>query len=135
MAIFSDPVQLYLENLVLPAFSLDVLKKVIAALSAGELAKAGSITTLASPASLTVGVAVTVYILSIPATLNTSPSCGVEVKPSTARVVPVCDPAFTRTVPYTGTFTREYPVPDVLSKLSFLPTITESRNTPHPTAR
>ena len=58
-----------------------------------------------------------------------------EVNPSTTKLLPVCDAPFTRTVPYTGTFTSENPVPDVLIKLSFLATITESRNTPQPIVR
>ena len=61
------------ENLVLLALSLDVLKKVIAASSAGELASAGVIVAVVPP-ELTVGVEATVYIRSTPAILNTSPA-------------------------------------------------------------
>ena len=52
-----------------------------------------------APPELTDASEVTVYTLSIPATLNTSPACGAAVKPSTIRLDPVCDAPFTSTVP------------------------------------
>ena len=45
------------------------------------------------------GVAVKVYIKSTPAIVNVSPAWGVPVMPSTSKLVPVCEPAFTNTVP------------------------------------
>ena len=70
------------------ALSLLVDKKVITALSAGLLASAGFIASVAPP-DVTVAFAVTVYIKSTPAILNASPACGAESKPSIARLVPV----------------------------------------------
>ena len=51
------------------------------------------------PPELTVASAVTVYTLSTPAIVNTSPAWGAAVRPSTASVPPLWLPPFTKTVP------------------------------------
>jgi hypothetical protein len=88
IAIFSVPLKLYLAKRTLDAPSLLIEINVITASSAGLLASAGSIASVAAPL-VTTASAVTVYTRSIPAILNTSPACGIPVMPSTTRLVPV----------------------------------------------